>query len=121
MNPSTLRVFSALFPFLPISGCLRRTWHSSISERTAPRHRRRTRSARCTSSSHARYHSPLYRKCTAAVWGYIKDLPFFVGLPDIGYIVKNFKRFTAEGIPILPVDDQGRETLSGDECRGQEQ
>ena len=41
--------------------------------------------------------------------GYIKDLPFFVGLPDIGYIVKNFKRFTAEGIPILPVDDQGRE------------
>ncbi|MCB1761929.1 MAG: cytochrome C [Gammaproteobacteria bacterium] len=40
--------------------------------------------------------------------GYVKDLPFFVDLP-IGYVVENFKRFTAEGIPILPVDDAGRE------------
>ena len=40
--------------------------------------------------------------------GYVRDLPFFVDLP-IGYTVENFKRFTAEGIPILPVDDQGRE------------
>ncbi len=39
--------------------------------------------------------------------GYYKDLPFFVNFP-FGYVVKDFRRFTAEGIPITPVDDQGR-------------
>jgi len=39
--------------------------------------------------------------------GYYKDFPFFVNFP-FGYTVKDFKRYTAEGIPITPVDDQGR-------------
>ena len=39
--------------------------------------------------------------------GYYRDLPFFVNFP-FGYTVTDFKRFTAEGIPITPVDDQGR-------------
>ncbi len=40
--------------------------------------------------------------------GYVEHLPFFINLP-IGATIENFKRFTAEGIPILPTDDQGRE------------
>lgn len=39
--------------------------------------------------------------------GYYKDFPFFKDFP-FGYVVKDFKRFTAEGIPMTPVDDQGR-------------
>jgi len=39
--------------------------------------------------------------------GYIQDYPFFVNFP-FGYTVQNFKRFTAEGIPIMPTDDEGR-------------
>jgi hypothetical protein len=39
--------------------------------------------------------------------GYYKDFPFFKNFP-FGYVVKDFERFTAEGIPITPVDDQGR-------------
>jgi hypothetical protein len=40
--------------------------------------------------------------------GFVENLPFFINLP-IGYTVQGFNRFTAEGIPILPIDDQGRE------------
>lgn len=39
--------------------------------------------------------------------GYVKDYPFFVDFP-FGYTVKNFRRFTAEGIPTGYIDDQGR-------------
>ena len=39
--------------------------------------------------------------------GYIKDLPFFVSFP-FGYEVRDFERYTAEGIPITPIDDMGR-------------
>ena len=39
--------------------------------------------------------------------GYYQDFPFFVNFP-FGYTVKDFRRFTAEGIPMTPVDDQGR-------------
>ena len=42
-----------------------------------------------------------------AFHGYVEDLPFFVNFP-FGYTVANFKRYTAEGIPIMPTDDQGR-------------
>jgi hypothetical protein len=37
---------------------------------------------------------------------YIKDFPFFVKFP-FGYTVKNFERYTAEGIPVSPIDDAG--------------
>jgi len=37
---------------------------------------------------------------------YIEDLPFFVNFP-FGKNIQNFKRFAAEGIPILPIDDVG--------------
>ncbi len=48
--------------------------------------------------------------------GYAENYPFFVGdfnldwKPDFpfGFVAENFRRFTAEGIPILPIDDQGR-------------
>ena len=39
--------------------------------------------------------------------GYVQDMPFFVDFP-FGYTVRDFKRYTAEGIPISPVDDSGR-------------
>ena len=39
--------------------------------------------------------------------GYVENLPFFTSLP-FGFVVENFKRYTAEGIPISAVDDQGR-------------
>ena len=39
--------------------------------------------------------------------GFYQDLPFFMNFP-FGYKVANFRRFTAEGIPLTPVDDQGR-------------
>jgi hypothetical protein len=38
--------------------------------------------------------------------GYVETLPFFVNLP-IGMRVENFNRYTAEGIPISPIDDSG--------------
>ncbi len=38
---------------------------------------------------------------------YVQDFPFFVDFP-FGYTVKDFRRFTAEGVPISPVDDSGR-------------
>ena len=48
--------------------------------------------------------------------GYVQDFPFFIGdhdgdgQPDFpfGYLASNFKRYTAEGIPIMPTDDAGR-------------
>ena len=39
--------------------------------------------------------------------GYIRDFPFFINFP-FGYTVQNFKRFTAEGVPVSPIDDAGR-------------
>ncbi|MCW8932418.1 MAG: hypothetical protein OQL19_19555 [Gammaproteobacteria bacterium] len=39
--------------------------------------------------------------------GYVENYPFFVDFP-FGYTVNNFKRYTAEGIPISAVDDSGR-------------
>ncbi len=39
--------------------------------------------------------------------GYVKDYPFFVDFP-FGYTVRDFRRFTAEGIPTGYIDDQGR-------------
>lgn len=39
--------------------------------------------------------------------GFVETLPFFVSLP-FGYEVTDFKRFTAEGVPITPIDDAGR-------------
>ena len=39
--------------------------------------------------------------------GYVKDYPFFINFP-FGYTVKDFRRFTAEGIPTGYIDDQGR-------------
>ena len=39
--------------------------------------------------------------------GYVEDFPFFVDFP-FGYTVTNFKRYTAEGIPISAIDDMGR-------------
>ena len=39
--------------------------------------------------------------------GYINNYPFFVNFP-FGYTVQNFRRFTAEGVPVSPIDDQGR-------------
>lgn len=52
-----------------------------------------------------------------AFHGFVKEFPFFIGDHNgdgaadfpFGYLVPEFNRFTAEGIPILPVDDQGRE------------
>ncbi len=38
--------------------------------------------------------------------GYVETLPFFVNLP-IGVRIENFNRYTAEGIPISPIDDSG--------------
>ena len=51
-----------------------------------------------------------------AFHGYVQDFPFFIGdhdgdgQPDFpfGYLASNFKRYTAEGIPIMPTDDAGR-------------
>ncbi len=40
--------------------------------------------------------------------GYYSDLPFFVNFP-FGYTVNGLNRFTAEGIPMSMVDDQGRD------------
>ncbi len=39
--------------------------------------------------------------------GYVEDFPFFVDFP-FGYVVQNFKRYTAEGIPTSSIDDNGR-------------
>ena len=39
--------------------------------------------------------------------GYVKNLPFFSSFP-FGTVVNNFNRYTAEGVPIMPVDDAGR-------------
>lgn len=39
--------------------------------------------------------------------GYVQDFPFFINFP-FGYTVQNFKRFTAEGVPLSPIDDAGR-------------
>lgn len=39
-----------------------------------------------------------------AFLGYVKDFPFFTGLP-FGYTAGELNRFTAEGIPILPLAD----------------
>ena len=38
--------------------------------------------------------------------GYVQDMPFFVNFP-FGYTVRDFKRYTAEGVPISPIDDSG--------------
>ncbi|WP_295390392.1 hypothetical protein [Thiolapillus sp.] len=39
--------------------------------------------------------------------GYVKDYPFFINFP-FGYTVRDFRRFTAEGIPTgscqVPID-----------------
>ncbi|MGH1462687.1 MAG: hypothetical protein ACRBB6_11675 [Neptuniibacter sp.] len=40
--------------------------------------------------------------------GFIKDFPFFTNLP-FGYVAADMNRHTAEGIPILPVTDNGWE------------
>ncbi|MEA3278066.1 MAG: cytochrome C [Pseudomonadota bacterium] len=48
--------------------------------------------------------------------GFVEEFPFFIGdhdgngAPDFpfGYTAANFMRYTAEGIPIMPTDDQGR-------------
>ena len=45
--------------------------------------------------------------------GFVEDFPFFVtfenaGFPTLGYTVNNFKRYTAEGVPISAIDDIGR-------------
>ncbi len=37
---------------------------------------------------------------------YVQDLPFFIKFP-FGYKVTNFQRYTAEGIPMSPIDDAG--------------
>ncbi len=39
--------------------------------------------------------------------GYVENLPFFIKFP-FGYTVNNFKRYTAEGVPVSAIDDQGR-------------
>ncbi len=39
--------------------------------------------------------------------GYVENYPFFVDFP-FGYTVNKFKRYTAEGIPMSPIDDKGR-------------
>lgn len=39
--------------------------------------------------------------------GYVKDFPFFTG-QSFGYVAQGFRRYLAEGVPILPVDDAGR-------------
>ncbi len=39
--------------------------------------------------------------------GYVENFPFFIDFP-FGYTVNNFKRYTAEGVPLSAVDDQGR-------------
>lgn len=39
--------------------------------------------------------------------GFVENLPFFVDFP-FGYTVEKFKRYTAEGVPIMPTDDAGR-------------
>lgn len=38
---------------------------------------------------------------------YVENLPFFINFP-FGYTVNNFKRYTAEGVPISAIDDSGR-------------
>ncbi|MCB1760386.1 MAG: cytochrome C [Gammaproteobacteria bacterium] len=38
---------------------------------------------------------------------FVENLPFFVNFP-FGYTVEQFRRFTAEGVPIMPTDDAGR-------------
>jgi len=40
--------------------------------------------------------------------GFLESLPFFTGFP-FGYVADELNRHTAEGVPIMPVDDQGRE------------
>ncbi len=39
--------------------------------------------------------------------GFVKDFPFFINFP-FGYTVKDFNRYTAEGIPTGYIDDMGR-------------
>ena len=39
--------------------------------------------------------------------GYVENYPFFVDFP-FGYTVNNFKRYTAEGVPISAIDDSGK-------------
>lgn len=39
--------------------------------------------------------------------GYVENFPFFINFP-FGYTVNNFKRYTAEGVPISSIDDSGR-------------
>ncbi|MCU7966441.1 MAG: hypothetical protein KZQ74_04465, partial [gamma proteobacterium symbiont of Bathyaustriella thionipta] len=39
--------------------------------------------------------------------GYVGSFPFFIDF-KFGYTVNNFNRYTAEGIPISAIDDQGR-------------
>ncbi len=38
--------------------------------------------------------------------GYVENFPFFIDFP-FGYTVNNFKRYTAEGVPISAIDDNG--------------
>ena len=38
---------------------------------------------------------------------YVEDFPFFTAF-GFGYIARGFNRYLAEGVPILPTDDQGR-------------
>ena len=38
---------------------------------------------------------------------FAEDFPFFTSF-GFGYIAQNFRRYLAEGVPIMPVDDQGR-------------
>ncbi|WP_246540324.1 hypothetical protein [sulfur-oxidizing endosymbiont of Gigantopelta aegis] len=39
--------------------------------------------------------------------GFVETYPFFVNFP-FGYTINNYKRYTAEGVPISAVDDNGR-------------
>jgi len=39
--------------------------------------------------------------------GFVENYPFFIKFP-FGYTVNNFKRYTAEGVPVSAVDDSGR-------------
>ena len=38
---------------------------------------------------------------------FAQDFPFFTSF-GFGYVAHNFQRYLAEGVPIMPVDDQGR-------------
>ena len=42
-----------------------------------------------------------------AFHGFVENFPFFTSFP-FGYTVNNFNRYTAEGIPISAIDDEGR-------------